>query len=163
MIRVGVHRREHVDMYVCLYVQYGCDRERQITVRSWLDISAMENKRVLTGRLVSSFILSHYIQPDMSSIASSSRSVLRSLPRSTRLCARQASRPVTLPLRTSIPLSLSQTRSFFSLNDITKLASSLTGSDNGDGNESRGVESDGEFQKFHARKILPFVPVDIKK
>jgi len=131
-----------------------------MTVRSVIDISAMENKRVLTGSSLASFILSHYT-PKMSSIASSSRSVLRSLPRSTRLCARQAYRPVTLPLRPSIPLSLSQTRSFFSLNDIAKLASSLTGSDNGDGTESRGVESDGEFQKFHARKILPYVPPSI--
>ena len=144
-------------MYVCLFYMFGCDRERQITVRSWLDISAMENKRDLTGRLVSCFLYLITLHPNMSSIASSSRSVLRSLPRGTGLCARQAFRPVTLPLRTSIPLSLSQTRSFFSLNDITKLASSLTGSDNGDGTESRGVESDGEFQKFHARKILPYV------
>jgi len=56
MIRATVHRREHVDMYVCLFYMYGCDKERQITVRSVIDISAMENKRVLTGRLVSCFL-----------------------------------------------------------------------------------------------------------
>lgn len=66
---------------------------------------------------------------------------------------------MTLPRGTGPAMSIiPSSRSFFSLNDISKLASNLTGNgDSGDGTESRGVESDGEIQKFHARKILPQV------
>jgi hypothetical protein len=43
-------------------------------------------------------------------------------------------------------------RHFFSLNDISKLAGLAPGL-----KESAGVESDGDGQRFHARKILPYV------
>jgi len=50
--------------------------------------------------------------------------------------------------------SRTQRRQFFSLNDISKLAGMTPGL-----KESAGVESDGEGQRFHARKILPYVDI----
>lgn len=99
----------------------------------------------------------------MSPIASSSRSAIRALPRAVvrrtapyaRL-AQSAFVPTPAVSNCATPIS-PRSRSFFSLPDISKLASSLTGSTPNEGeNESgRGVETDGEMQMFHARKILP--------
>ncbi|WVQ79367.1 hypothetical protein IAT38_001464 [Cryptococcus sp. DSM 104549] len=48
-----------------------------------------------------------------------------------------------------------QKRSFFSLPDISKLANLVPGAGQG-GAPAEGVEVDGEVQRFHARKILPY-------
>lgn len=107
----------------------------------------------------------------MSPAASSSRSALRSLQRTIAPSSTRSVRsaPGVLasvsPLQaTSIssPLSACQPRSrgFFSLPDIHKLAGQLTGATE-ENEAGRGVETDGEFQKFHARKILPSVVVGL--
>lgn len=97
------------------------------------------------------------------STASSSRSAFRSLRRvAIAQCPTRSVRPLTTllasgpPVRASAPILATQPRSrnFFSLPDISKLASQLTGATQ-ETEGGRGVETDGEFQKFHARKILP--------
>jgi hypothetical protein len=116
-----------------------------------------QNDRLVTGPPTFRIYCIH-TPYKMSSIASSSRSALRALPSSSRACARQVVRPATIAAARLPPLNVQtpRSRSFFSLNDISKLASNLTGSNNeGDDLKSRGVESDGESQSFHARKILP--------
>ncbi|WWD22574.1 hypothetical protein CI109_107067 [Kwoniella shandongensis] len=58
-----------------------------------------------------------------------------------------SSSAISRPIRQ--PLQVQQARrTFFSLPDLTKLASLVPGQD--------GVEGDGEQQKFYARKILPY-------
>jgi len=48
----------------------------------------------------------------------------------------------------------SPSRTFFSLPDISKLAGLNSSAES---NDPSGVETDGEQQRFHARKILPYV------
>lgn len=105
----------------------------------------------------------------MSSIASSSRSVLRaSVPRAIASCPAQCVRPSMVVGAAAAAARATRStiahpnysRSFFSLTDISKLAGTLTGASpagesEGEGERS-GIESDGETQKFHARKILPY-------
>ncbi|OCF35244.1 hypothetical protein I316_03287 [Kwoniella heveanensis BCC8398] len=89
-----------------------------------------------------------------------------------------ASQHNSVPLPINRRLSQSQTspqqqqrRSFFSLPDITKLANLVPGqsqpnadadagasrqSSGGDSGVSSSIETDGEVQRFHARKILPY-------
>lgn len=105
----------------------------------------------------------------MSPTASSSRSVIRSLPRALESCSPRRIRPATTAFASaSAPVHpdrartttsiIPRSRGFFSLPDISKLASNLTSpSASGEGQDGRGVETDGEMQKFHARKILPYV------
>ena len=88
--------------------------------------------------------------------ASSSKMVLRTIARPSRPSNLQArsSRPITTLTRyrpTPTPPSLRATRTFFSLADISKLAN-LASSAN---EEESAIESDGEVQKFHAKKVLP--------
>ncbi|ORX37784.1 dehydrase and lipid transport-domain-containing protein [Kockovaella imperatae] len=90
--------------------------------------------------------------------ASTSKSVLRAA----RTACTSSSSPshathraiVSLAPRHRSPLAAHVSkRSFFSLPDISKLAN-LAGSVN----EERAIESDGDIQKFHARKVLPYTP-----
>ena len=75
---------------------------------------------------------------------SSTRTLLRSA--ATQTCRR---RPAPITVQASRPL--------FSLSDISKLAgmSAQPGTAAPGPSGSRGVETDGEEMRFHARKILP--------
>ncbi|KAL7425063.1 hypothetical protein Q5752_000751 [Cryptotrichosporon argae] len=62
--------------------------------------------------------------------------------------------PIARPRACCTPQpSVAARRSFFSLTDITKLTGLTAENKNGS-----GVETDGEEQRFHARKILPYTP-----
>ncbi|WWC95757.1 hypothetical protein V866_002623 [Kwoniella sp. B9012] len=67
------------------------------------------------------------------------------------------------PSSASSPSRSIQRRNFFSLPDITKLAG-LVPSQNQTPNDEgivTGIETDGEEQRFHARKILPYSQVQL--
>ncbi|WVQ66112.1 uncharacterized protein L199_004290 [Kwoniella botswanensis] len=114
----------------------------------------------------------------MSSPANRSISTIRSITRqSNRLrCASStpsssmapkqyynASTSILTPSSTSSASRSIQRRSFFSLPDITKLAG-LVPSQNPTPNDEgivTGIETDGEEQRFHARKILPYSQVQL--
>ncbi|OXB37018.1 hypothetical protein LQV05_005073 [Cryptococcus neoformans] len=62
------------------------------------------------------------------------------------------------------PAADTQRRTFFSLPDLTKIASLVPGQgqeDNSENARAQGVEVDGEVQRFHARKILPYSQVQL--
>ena len=91
--------------------------------------------------------------------ASTSKTILSPLSGTVRHTrhARIPLRAITHPPRcspaTTAPIAhIASRRSFFSLTDISKLASFATQSD---AEEEKSIDSDGEQQTFHARKILP--------
>jgi hypothetical protein len=108
----------------------------------------------------------------MSSIASSSRSILRkgvgqtskkALTRSNAISLGFGSRSISgseSGLRSLAPASaagvgsIQSRRSFFSLPDIHKLAGLISPSSE-EGTDKKAIETDGDVQRFHARKILP--------
>ncbi|ODN78469.1 hypothetical protein L202_04106 [Cryptococcus amylolentus CBS 6039] len=61
-------------------------------------------------------------------------------------------------LPSAVPSSTTQARSFFSLPDLTKIANLVPGAAPvaDESGPSQGVGMDGEVQKFHARKIMPY-------
>ncbi|GFZ52359.1 hypothetical protein JCM24511_10132 [Saitozyma sp. JCM 24511] len=106
-------------------------------------------------------------------MASSSRSVLRSIasPRGSRrlattvrteVASAAVARPILAvaarpnPLATALPRGSAPRRSFFSLPDISKLAGLVENAKTG-----TGVETEGEEQRFHARKILPYTQAQL--
>jgi coenzyme Q-binding protein COQ10 len=93
--------------------------------------------------------------------ASTSRSAVRLLSRTSQSTPQCASKPGRWLPTTFLPVSSSTRdprRTFFSLPDISKLASLAQNAVNTPSNGSNQVETDGDIQKYHARKILPQVP-----
>ncbi|KAK6908522.1 hypothetical protein I203_102524 [Kwoniella mangroviensis CBS 8507] len=110
----------------------------------------------------------------MSSLANRSMLTIRSITRqsnrlrcsssSSSMVSRQYYNASTSNLTSSSATSRSiQKRTFFSLPDITKLAGLVPSQNQSTNDEGivTGIETDGEEQRFHARKILPYSQVQL--
>lgn len=96
----------------------------------------------------------------MSSIPGTVKHSFRTATRSTHIRPAFAASCRCLTRSNNAAAADTQRRTFFSLPDLTKIASLVPGQGQEDSSESaraQGVEIDGEVQRFHARKILPYV------